>query len=133
MANGALPADRWLGKLTQLRAGNGEAGDSVSGPAPHKPLLLLSIIDLAESGKILGRVLTRTPELVLRFRALGTLVAERWPTRLQLRLPFYHLRTQGFWQAFTEEMQPAQSPPHGSAEKRGKLFCGKGSIIYWPI
>ena len=110
MSSAASLADQWLGKLTQLRAGNGEAGDGVSGPAPHKPLLLLSIIDLAELGKVLGRVITRTPELVLRFRALGTLVAERWPTRLQLRLPFYHLKTQGFWQAFSEDMKPAQSP-----------------------
>lgn len=110
MPDAASAGDQWLGKLTQLRAGSGETGDGVSGPAPHKPLLLLSIIDLAESGKVLGRVITRTPELVLRFRALGTLVGERWPTRLQLRLPFYHLKTQGFWQAFTEEMQPAQSP-----------------------
>ena len=110
MADTASYADKWLGKLTQLRAGNGETSDGVSGPAPHKPLLLLSIIDLAESGKVLGRVITRTPELALRFRALGTLVAERWPTRLQMRLPFYHLKTQGFWQAYTEEMQPAQSP-----------------------
>jgi putative restriction endonuclease len=110
LTDAASLADHWLGKLTRLRAGNVESGDVASGPAPHKPLLLLSIIDLAESGKVLGRVLTRTPELVLRFRSLGTLVAERWPTRLQLRLPFYHLKTQGFWQAFTEGMQPAQSP-----------------------
>lgn len=101
--------DQWLGKLPRLRAGNGKLTDGVSGPAPHKPLLLLSILDLADSGKLPGRVLTRTPELVLRFRELGTLVADRWPTRLDLRLPFYHLKTQGFWQAFTAEMTPAQS------------------------
>lgn len=109
MANPFTQADAWLGKLTRLRAGQGKATNGVSGPAPHKPLLLLAIIDLAENGKIAGRVLTRTPELVLRFRALGTLVAERWPTRLELRLPFYHLKTQGFWQAFTAEMSPAQA------------------------
>ena len=103
-------ADQWLAKLTRLRPANGNAQDGVSGAAPHKPLLLLCLLDLAESGKLLGRVFTRTPELVLRFRAFGTLVAERWPTRLQLRLPFYHLKTQGFWEAFTAEMRPATSP-----------------------
>lgn len=102
-------SESWLGKLTRLRAGNGKATDGVSGPAPHKPLLLLSVLDLAESGKLPGRVLTRTPELVLRFRELGTLVADRWPTRLDMRLPFYHLKTQGFWQAFTAEMGAAQA------------------------
>lgn len=54
-------------------------------------------------------MITRTPELVLRFRELGTLVADRWPTRLDLRLPFYHLKNQDFWQAFTAEMAPAQA------------------------
>jgi putative restriction endonuclease len=103
------PIDEWLGKLTKLRAGNGKSTDGVSGPAPHKPLLLLSILDLAESGKLPGRVITRTPELVLRFRELGTLVADRWPTRLDLRLPFYHLKPQGFWEAYTAEMRPAQA------------------------
>jgi putative restriction endonuclease len=109
MNDAASTVDRWLGKLTRLRAGNGKSTDGLSGQAPHKPLLLLSILDLAESGKLSGRVITRTPELVLRFRELGTLVAERWPTRLELRLPFFHLKTQGFWQAFTAEMQPAQA------------------------
>jgi putative restriction endonuclease len=109
MSDAVDKADLWLGKLTRLRAGNGKGTDGVSGPAPHKPLLLLSILDLAESGKLPGRVITRTPELVLRFRELGTLVADRWPTRLDLRLPFYHLKTQRFWQAFSAEMRPAQA------------------------
>ena len=112
MRDASSAVDRWLGKLTRLRAGNGKSTDGVSGPAPHKPLLLLSILDLAESGKLPGRVITRTPELVLRFRELGTLVADRWPTRLELRLPFFHLKTQGFWQAFTAEMNAAHSPDH---------------------
>jgi putative restriction endonuclease len=109
MSDVVSQVDLWLGKLTHLRAGNGKSTDGVSGPAPHKPLLLLSILDLAESGKLAGRVILRTPELVLRFRELGTLVADRWPTRLDLRLPFYHLKTQGFWQALTVEMRPAQA------------------------
>ncbi len=109
MTHPTSTVDLWLGKLTRLRAGNGKSTDGVSGPAPHKPLLLLSILDLAESAKLPGRVITRTPELVLRFRELGTLVADRWPTRLDLRLPFYHLKNQGFWQAFTAEMRPAQA------------------------
>ena len=32
------------------------------------------------------------------------LVAERWPTRLDLRLPFFHLSTQEFWEALDAEM-----------------------------
>ena len=57
-----------------------------------------------------GRTFTRTAGLVLRFKTYGALVATRWPTRLDLRMPFYHLKTQEFWKAFAVDMSPAQAP-----------------------
>lgn len=101
------PARRWLGKLTRLNPATGRG--HCSGKAPHKPLLLLSLIDMAERGEITQRAFTRTPGLVLRFKSYGALVTERWPTRLDLSMPFYHLSSQQFWQAFTAEMLPARS------------------------
>ena len=98
----------WLGKLTRLNPATGRG--ACHGKAPHKPLILLSILDLAQSGEFTSRTFTRTPALALRFRTYGTIVADRWPTRLDLRLPFYHLHKQSFWRAFTAEMQPAASP-----------------------
>jgi len=65
---------------------------------------------MAEAGELAGRTFTRTAGLVLRFKSYGALVSERWPTRLDMRMPFFYLRTQGFWQAFTLEMTAAQSP-----------------------
>jgi hypothetical protein len=38
---------RWLGKLTRLNPATGHG--VCQGKAPHKPLLLLALIDLAES------------------------------------------------------------------------------------
>ncbi len=102
--------DYWLGKLTRLRPAQRSTPTGEVSFAPHKPLLLLALIDLAEIGKLPGQVVTRTPEMVLRFRALGTLVADRWPTRLDLRLPFYHLKSQGFWRALTSATTEASSP-----------------------
>ena len=99
---------KWLGKLTRLNPATGVG--KCRGKAPHKPLLLLCLIDMAEDGEMAGRMLTRTAGLVLRFKSYGSLVSERWPTRLDLRMPFFHLKTQGFWQAFTLEMTPALSP-----------------------
>jgi putative restriction endonuclease len=99
---------KWLGKLTKLNAASGRG--EYQGKAPHKPLLLLCLLDMAEAGELGGRIFTRTAGLVLRFKSYGALVSERWPTRLDLRMPFFYLRTQGFWQAFTLEMTPAQSP-----------------------
>ena len=101
-------ARKWLARLTKLNpaAGRGEC----HGKAPHKPLLLLCLFDMAESGELPARAFTRSPGLVLRFRSYGALVAERWPTRLDVRLPFFHLSNQGFWDPFTAEMQRAGSP-----------------------
>jgi putative restriction endonuclease len=99
---------KWLGKLTKLNAATGSG--KCRGKAPHKPLLLLCLLDMAEAGELAGRTFTRTAGLVLRFKSYGALVSERWPTRLDMRMPFFYLRTQVFWQAFTLEMTTAQSP-----------------------
>jgi putative restriction endonuclease len=101
-------ATHWLGKLTKLRPAIGRG--NTRGQAPHKPLLLLCMLDMAERGELTARAFIRTPGLVLRFRTYGTLFAERWPTKLDLKLPFYHLSSQGFWQAFAADLRPALSP-----------------------
>jgi putative restriction endonuclease len=64
---------------------------------------------MAEAGELTSRTFTRSAALVLRFRSYGTIVAERWPSRLDFRLPFYHLKTQKFWDAFNASMDPAES------------------------
>ena len=99
---------RWLGKLTHLNPATGRG--ACQGKAPHKPLLLLALIDLAESGELTTRSFTRSPGLVLRFRSYGTIVADRWPTRLDIKMPFFHLSTQGFWQPLDVELCAAKSP-----------------------
>lgn len=101
-------SELWLGRLTKLRPAIGRG--ATRGPAPHKPLLLLCLLDMAERGELVAKSFTRTPGLVLRFRTYSTLFAERWPTRLELRLPFYHLSSQGFWQAFAADLRPAVGP-----------------------
>jgi putative restriction endonuclease len=68
---------KWLGKLTKLNPATGNV--RLRGKAPHKPLLLLCLLDMAQEGEINQRTLTRTPGLVLRFKTYGALVAERWP------------------------------------------------------
>ncbi len=99
---------RWLGKLVSLNPANGRG--ECRGKAPHKPLLLLCLLDMVEAGEFPASTFARSPGLVLRFRSYGALVTNRWPTRLDLRLPFFHLNTQGFWEAFDAEMRPAGSP-----------------------
>jgi putative restriction endonuclease len=77
--------NRWLGKLMRLNPATGRG--ACHGKAPHKPLLLLALIDLAESGELTTRSFTRSPGLVLRFRSYGSIVADRWPSRLDIPDP----------------------------------------------
>lgn len=71
--------------------------------APHKPLLLLCIIDLAEAGELDPPLLFKTPGLRLRFDSYWAICQPRWGGLPGLDLPFHHLSSQGFWNTFTKE------------------------------
>lgn len=72
--------------------------------APHKAVLLISIIDLIEEGQILGPQIKLTEELVNRFnevwsRYLGTSVI----FTPDITKPFFHLQHESFWRLVTKE------------------------------
>jgi putative restriction endonuclease len=79
-------------KLTHLRV-----GFSKGQPAPHKPLLLLSIIQEIEIGNIRENKICITAELVARFKDnfFKLIKVENFATNFSL--PFYHLKNEGFW------------------------------------
>ncbi len=67
------------------------------GKAPHKPILLLSIIELMDEGIIAENKIFVSPELVATFQNLWLKLvpSEGWQPRFFL--PFYHLSSDGFW------------------------------------
>ena len=65
---------------------------------------------MAESGEIKSRAFTRSPALVVRFRSYGCIVAERWPNRLDIKMPLFYIKNQQLWDAFDAEMRPATAP-----------------------
>ena len=79
----------WFRKLTDLN----KARDN----APHKPLLLLVFLEIVEKGEFDGGSLPLTPELAYRFDTFFEVVRNRRSARPDVRLPFHHLSTQGFW------------------------------------
>lgn len=93
---------RWLNVLSDLNY------DPVSGIAPHKPLLLLVVCDLAEEGKLAGAILRRDGDLVFRFSSYWRIVAERRRTKPDAKLPFFHLRTEGVWKPLEADGRPAE-------------------------
>ena len=89
-------ADYWLGKLSKLRV------DRASGdPAPHKPLLLLVIFELAQEGLLPPKTLPLTPDLASRFMSYSTVVANRRPQRRMFAIRFTILAVTAFGRPWT--------------------------------
>lgn len=96
----------WLSRIAGLNVYRAKGG-----PAPHKPLLLLLVFELAEKGE-LGGALLLTPELAFRFATFYLVVAHRRSQRPDVRMPFYHLQSDGFWRSLDEHGQPAAHYRH---------------------
>jgi putative restriction endonuclease len=88
---------KWLAVLRKLRV------DRSKGIAPHKPLLLLVLFELIENGDLQEPTLLLTPEIAFRFSQFATIVAHRRTKRLDIRLPFHHVSSDGIWSTFTTE------------------------------
>jgi len=80
-----------LKKLANLRV------DRSKGVAPHKPLLLLVVLELAKSGQLSDSILTLTPDLAFRFSVYWSIVAHRRTQPPDVRLPFHHLHSSKLW------------------------------------
>src|SRR2546422_8739526 len=92
--------EKWLKVAANLRV------DRKNNIAPHKTLLLLVVAELAEQGK-LEPILPLTGELVFRFLAFWTIVANRRSQNPNIRLPFYHMRRDGCWTPLNENCETA--------------------------
>jgi putative restriction endonuclease len=98
-------AERWLERLANLNVYRAKGG-----VAPHKPLLLLVVLELAEQGLLPRDTLRLTPELAIRFCTYWGIVAPRRTQKPDVRLPFHHLSTGGFWSS----LQEGGAPLHNS-------------------
>ena len=65
------------------------------------------ILELAEQGLLPRDVLPLTPELAFRFCTYWAIVAHRRTQRPDVRLPFHHLSTGGFWSPLQEDGSPS--------------------------
>lgn len=92
----------WIARLGKLNPSLSHSkGEGNARFAPHKPLLLLCVLDLADAGE-LDPQLRKTPELRLRFDSYWSIVQPRWGGRPGLDQPFHYLSTQGFWSPLQE-------------------------------
>lgn len=102
------PSSRWLGRLGNLNVSRSEA----RGPAPHKPLMLLTVIDLIEAGEIgPDGLIHYDVRLVSRFHDYWELVLERQRNAPDIPMPFHALggdRDQ-IWTRLTADGTPSHA------------------------
>ena len=94
--------DHWLAVLGHLRI------DRKGNPAPHKPLLLLTVIEMVEKGVIKEPLLPYSGELSFRFLVLWPIVAARRTQPPEIWMPFFHLRTSGIWTPLDADDNPTE-------------------------
>ena len=70
--------------------------DHKKGGAPHKPILLLSIIELSERQEISENKILISPELVGKFKSLWAKLVNT-DHHMIFALPFSHMRSEPFW------------------------------------
>lgn len=105
----------WLQKLRKLNPNRQHAkGAGAASYAPHKPLLLLALLDLFEAAALDIRV-PLSAALRLRFNESWSVVLARWKSKPDIRLPFFHLATQGFWKPLRADGSPATDPDSTAA------------------
>ena len=80
----------YLLKFKQLRR------DRKNGGAPHKPILLLSVINLFEVNPSQTRQIYITPELISFFKSNWAKLVDSNHHMLFV-LPFFHMKSDGFW------------------------------------
>jgi len=65
------------------------------GSAPNKPLLLLSVIELIEQGKLIENKITLSPDLIAIFKNYWSKATTG--KKPNISYPFFHLKSDGFW------------------------------------
>lgn len=81
---------KYITKFRKLRV------DRSHGVAPHKPILLISVLQACSNGLVSDKRIFITPELVALFRANWNLLVD---TNHDCRIsyPFYYMKSEGFW------------------------------------
>ena len=75
--------EKWLSALRKL---------APTDEAPHRPLLLLTVLKAAERDGDLAEVLLLSPELAYQFKLFEHIVAHRRKQKLDIRMPFIEFR-----------------------------------------
>ena len=112
--------DETIRPLLNLRADRSHGWDGrTRGQAPHKPFLLLSILDGIEQGWITDNRVEISQELIDTFFTYWNAVMDH-DQITTIALPFYHMKSEPFWELEynTGEKEYKSSPSLGGLKDR---------------
>lgn len=106
------------------------------GRAPHKPVLLLTLLDAVEQGIIKGNFVPITPELAALFRQHWQTLVLPGTWQEKMNLPFRHLLHDGFWE-LVKDGQPQTAAmvgePSSIMQLAQRVDGGRFSLNLWPL
>jgi putative restriction endonuclease len=102
---------------------------ATNGGAPHKPILLLSILSLVRKGEIVNNRIEINPSLVLEFKSIWSVLVVTQHTA-NFSLPFFHMRSEPFWRLVTKAGMIIPVTSSNSIKSLGTL---KDSIAFAEI
>lgn len=88
---------KYVAKFSKLRVDR-----SKGFPAPHKPILLFAILEGIQAKEIQSNQIFITPELVAAFKDIWHKLVHSARFTSNFSLPFYHLKSDGFWHLKTQ-------------------------------
>lgn len=99
---------------------------SLGSIAPHKPILLLSVIDLIEQGLIRHNRIFLLAELIATFLKFWVQLGSE-THRSNIALPFFHLKGDGFWHF---KANPGYEAAIAPGQKAGTINTLRTAINY---
>lgn len=99
------------------------------GGAPHKPILLLAVLELIRKGEIYHNRIEITPELVLEFKTIWSKLVVT-PHTANFSLPFFHMKSEPFWRLVTNAGMTIPVTSSNSIKSLGAL---KESVVFAEI
>lgn len=115
----------YLNQLLKLRRDR----NKTRGDAPHKPVLLLAIIEGIENGDIISNRISITPELVLSFKDIWSKLVFTNHSQ-NFALPFFHMKSDPFWRLVSLNGAVIPISSSGSVKSFSTL---KDSVAYAEI
>ncbi len=103
--------------------------DTKFGGAPHKPILLLAVLELVRKGELYANRIEITPELVLEFKTIWSKLVVT-PHTANFSLPFFHMKSEPFWRLVTNAGMTIPITSSNSIKSLGAL---KESVAFAEI